>query len=110
MLPNGLKEILDADTWKGLADQEHVFPLFAARWYKTDVIKHPKMNFVSASITDLDAAFLSKIKNDPALTLILETSNEHAMAELRKAFTVLMENRISAPGIGCPVADDPRDA
>ena len=99
MLPNGLREIVDADTWKVLTDQKTVYPLFTARWYKTDVVKHPELNFVVADIEDVDEALLSRLANDPTVVLILESFNEHAMAELRRSFITLMNREIKTPVI-----------
>lgn len=99
MLPNGLKEIVDADTWKVLPDQTHVYPLFAARWYKTDVVKHPHLNFVLADIEDIDEKLLLCLASDPTAVLLLESFNEHAMAELRRSFITLLNREIKTPVI-----------
>lgn len=99
MMPNGLKEIVDADTWKVLDDQTHVYPLFAARWYKTDVVKHPQLNFVLADIEDIDEKLLLKMEADASVVLILESFNEHAMAELRRSFITLMNRELKTPVI-----------
>jgi len=99
MLPNGLKEIVDADTWKVLPDQTHVFPLFTARWYKTDVVKHPQLNFVVADIEDIDETLLIRLASDPTVVLILESFNEHAMAELRRSFITFMNRELRTPVI-----------
>ncbi len=99
MLPNGLKEIVDADTWKVLKDQTHVFPLFTARWYKTDVVKHPQLNVVLADIEDIDEELLLRLASDNTAVLLLESFNEHAMAELRRTFITLINREITTPVI-----------
>jgi (E)-4-hydroxy-3-methylbut-2-enyl-diphosphate synthase len=99
MLPNGLKEIVDADTWKVLPDQTHVYPIFAARWYKTDVVKHPHLNFVLADIEDIDEKLLLSLAADSTAVLILESFNEHAMAELRRNFITLINREMKTPVI-----------
>jgi (E)-4-hydroxy-3-methylbut-2-enyl-diphosphate synthase len=99
MLPNGLKEIVDADTWKVLADKTHVYPLFTARWFKTDVVKHPHLNFVLADIADVDEKLLLALEADATVVLILESFNEHAMAELRRSFITLLNREIKTPVI-----------
>jgi (E)-4-hydroxy-3-methylbut-2-enyl-diphosphate synthase len=99
MLPNGLKEIVDADVWKVLPDQTHVYPIFAARWYKTDVVKHPQLNFVLADIEDIDEKLLMCLASDSTVVLILESFNEHAMAELRRSFITLLNREIKTPVI-----------
>jgi (E)-4-hydroxy-3-methylbut-2-enyl-diphosphate synthase len=99
MLPNGLKEIVDADTWKVIADKIHVYPLFTARWFKTDVVKHPHLNFVLADIADIDEKLLLALEADATVVLILESFNEHAMAELRRSFITLLNRELKIPVI-----------
>ncbi|MBC7450840.1 MAG: (E)-4-hydroxy-3-methylbut-2-enyl-diphosphate synthase [Cytophagales bacterium] len=97
MFPNGVKEIVDADLWKTLADKTHVFPVFAARWYKTEVIKHPDLNFVQATITDIDQELIARLSSDKTAVLILESQNAHAMAELRRTFFEFIQKDITVP-------------
>ncbi|HMT29552.1 MAG TPA: flavodoxin-dependent (E)-4-hydroxy-3-methylbut-2-enyl-diphosphate synthase [Bacteroidia bacterium] len=48
-------------------------------------------------IFDTTTGFLSTIKNDPTVVYILDTMNEHGMAEQRRVFIELMEKGIRNP-------------
>jgi (E)-4-hydroxy-3-methylbut-2-enyl-diphosphate synthase len=98
MLPNGLKEIVDADLWKTIPDITHVFPMFLARWYKTDIVKHPKLNFIQAYTEDIDADLVRVLQQDSTAVLVLETVNEHALADVRSASV-----RLTAAGCTTPI-------
>jgi (E)-4-hydroxy-3-methylbut-2-enyl-diphosphate synthase len=57
------------------------------------------MNFVRFSIEELDEAFLDKLQSDKTVVAILESDNDHAMAELRRIFFELLNNQIDIPVI-----------
>lgn len=95
MLPNGLKEILDAATWTSIEDKENKFPVFSVRNYLETDDKSPILNFVSCTIEDRDDVL--KIKDDQSVVLILSTTNTHAMAEQRRFFLYLLEYGINLP-------------
>ncbi|MFN8415292.1 MAG: (E)-4-hydroxy-3-methylbut-2-enyl-diphosphate synthase [Cytophagaceae bacterium] len=99
MLPNGLKEIVDADTWKTLQDTTQVYPMFQARWYQTDVVKHPQLNFVYAFTEDITETLIQYLKSDKTAVLVLESLNDHAMADMRRAIFTLLENKCTVPVI-----------
>jgi (E)-4-hydroxy-3-methylbut-2-enyl-diphosphate synthase len=99
MLPNGLKEIVDADIWKGLKDTTHIYPLFQSRWYLPDVLKHPKLNFIQLDSRECTEQFIDSIKDDTTAVLILKTKNEHALADLRSVFYLLKDKGVKTPVI-----------
>ena len=43
MLPNGLKQIVNADHWDG---NSHVFPFFTLEQWIESKSRHPELNFV----------------------------------------------------------------
>jgi len=95
MLPNGLKEILDAATWTSIEDKENKFPVFSVLNYLETDDRSPILNFVSCTIEDRDDVL--KIKDDQSVVLILSTTNTHAMAEQRRFFLYLLEYGINLP-------------
>lgn len=99
MLPNGLKEIINYVPWQLAEDQENRLPLLTAAQYLEVTQLHPKLNFIEATISDLTADLLERLKNDNTAVLMLHTTNEHAMPELRKSFFRLMNNDIQTPVI-----------
>ncbi|WP_162426391.1 (E)-4-hydroxy-3-methylbut-2-enyl-diphosphate synthase [Pontibacter pudoricolor] len=99
MLPNGLKEIVNYSSWQKAAHSEHRHPLLTAAQYLADQPRHAKLNFVLATIADLTQEVIERLKTDGTAVLMLHTTNEHAMPELRKCFFRLMNNGVQAPCI-----------
>ncbi|SIQ96847.1 (E)-4-hydroxy-3-methylbut-2-enyl-diphosphate synthase [Pontibacter lucknowensis] len=99
MLPNGLKEIINYVPWQLAEEQEHRHPLLTVQQYLEAGQMHPKLNFVEATISELTTELLDRLKTDSTVVLMLHTTNEHAMPELRKCFFRLMNNGINTPAI-----------
>lgn len=97
MLPNGLKEIQDYATWLKSAEDINKLPLFTRQEYERSDKKHPEINFVRLSIEDIEADFLNRLKEDPSVVAMIESSNSHAMAEMRRMFFDFSEHELSIP-------------
>lgn len=101
MLPNGLKEILDYPVWRLHAGQVHQFPLLTVAEYlqanETGQSLHPVLNFLRLSLADASERVLDFLREDPRLVLVAETTNEHAMPELRRLFIELIRQRVHLP-------------
>lgn len=95
MLPNGLKQLVNASVWNHVDN----YPLFTKEEYINATKKHLKANFVRITLLDLSQDFLNVLQNDKSIVLILDTDNEHAMAEMRRAFYELLANEITTPVI-----------
>jgi (E)-4-hydroxy-3-methylbut-2-enyl-diphosphate synthase len=99
MLPNGLKEIMDYDVWQGAADKINKLPLFTHEAYLQAGDRHHEMNFVSFGIEAINESLLNAIRSDKSVIAVVSTSNEHAMAELRRIFVDLIVDGIDIPVI-----------
>lgn len=99
MLPNGLREILNYNTWLKHPDQLNKYPLLSIEDYTTDKKRHGQLNFLKLSLPDLNPEVISILKNDASLVIILDTDNLHAMAEQRRFFFELAKFEISSPVI-----------
>jgi (E)-4-hydroxy-3-methylbut-2-enyl-diphosphate synthase len=91
MLPNGLKQIVNAPQWQG---DMHVFPLFSLEEYHTALPKHPEMNFISMDCSDIE--LINQLPNE-RVVLILHSDNAHRMADLRRFFFELIQHDIQIP-------------
>ncbi len=97
MLPNGIKEIVDAEVWENVTDQQNTLPLFTkAEWQKATA-RHSKINFIKVGIKDIDEDFEKAIAGAENVVLILETTNEHAMPELRRVFFECYQKKNPVP-------------
>lgn len=100
MLPNGLKEILDAEVWLAQEDKNHKIPLFNANEFVeagTKNLLNKSINFVKITIKDLIDDFVETLRQYPNAVLVAETNNEAAMPELRKLYFELLHSKIKNP-------------
>lgn len=97
--PNGLKAIYDLETWKDLGNNYNSYPIFTAKQFVEEGKKSGQLNFVNLYYNDLSKELFNKIKNDNTVVIVLETENLHGMAEQRRAFFDLIQNKIENPVI-----------
>lgn len=98
-LPGTLRKIMDYEYWKNYSDKDNSFPLFSSGQYLSETERNIRLNFLSVSLEDLSDELISKISSDNSCVLIMNTDNEHSMAELRRSFIELINNNIKAPVI-----------
>jgi (E)-4-hydroxy-3-methylbut-2-enyl-diphosphate synthase len=105
-MPGTLNIICDHATWSANKNLTHHYPLFCGYNFLDATDKSDTLNFISVNsgvIFGADAEmrnkFLSEIKIDSTVVLILETSNLHGMADQRRIFMELAEHNIEVPVI-----------
>jgi (E)-4-hydroxy-3-methylbut-2-enyl-diphosphate synthase len=93
-IPGMLHIIQDAQAWD--EDKDRHLPLFSGfSEFNSASKKHDKLNLVKCSTQDL-----IDLKGDiPKAILVLETSNEHGMADQRRAFYELLKHNCTNPVI-----------
>lgn len=97
-LPGTIRVIFNYQRWREERSSE-VFPFFTSEEYKSADIKSPILNFVSVNINTLIEEFISDIKKDPTVVLVIETNDEHGMAEQRRIFLNLIDKECNVPVI-----------
>jgi len=98
-IPNGLQALYDYDYWLTLKNKENGNPLYSIDDYLTVKVATAGLNFISINIHCLKDEFLKKVEHDRTAILVLETDNLHGMAEQRRVFIKLIENKIKNPVI-----------
>jgi (E)-4-hydroxy-3-methylbut-2-enyl-diphosphate synthase len=98
-IPMGMKAVHDYEHWLKLDVKEKSFPLLNAEEYKANNQKSDVLNFIALDIESINQELIAKIKNDKKAVIVLVTSNEHGMAEQRRAFIKLIENDVKNPVI-----------
>ncbi len=87
MLPMGLKAIYTSSTWNRVNDKSNAFPLFYVSEFLNASVFSKTLNFVCLNTNDLkNNQVLEKIGSTQNLVLILESTNEAVMPDLRNAF------------------------
>ncbi|WP_022824903.1 (E)-4-hydroxy-3-methylbut-2-enyl-diphosphate synthase [Hymenobacter norwichensis] len=98
MLPNGLKEIVTHSAWVDGGQRLDHFPLLTVDTYLADFPKlHPQLNFLMVELGTLDVELLERLRTETRVVLTLNTSNPHAMPEMRRAFFDLLDYNVTCP-------------
>ena len=82
--PGTLGIIYNAEKWKEVKSRERTFPFFKCGEYLKSADKSPVLNFVLVNSSELTEEFISRIKTENSVCLVLDSTNAHAMADLRR--------------------------
>ncbi|GBD89158.1 4-hydroxy-3-methylbut-2-en-1-yl diphosphate synthase [bacterium BMS3Abin03] len=97
--PQGLKSVYDYKFWQDLGLPKDSFPLLNIDEYLSKEYRPGELNFLSISLELLSSELIAKIRNDKKTVLVVETQNEHGMAEQRRFFFELINQNIKNPVI-----------
>jgi (E)-4-hydroxy-3-methylbut-2-enyl-diphosphate synthase len=98
-IPGTLALIYNHNTWNKLEDKTKSYPLFSCADFINAKKISDELNFISLTLKDILESSYHQILKSSGIVLVLETDNEHGMAEQRRAFIELMELNIQAPVI-----------
>ncbi len=93
-IPQALKAIYDFNFWSQLENKANGFPYFNVNEFIDSQEKSFLLNFVAINIDDVFSGKLKNLFNNDTVIFVLETDNEHGMAEQRRVFLYLLENGI----------------
>ena len=97
-IPGTLGIVYNYKTWienKG----ERCYPLVDVKTYLSDLELSSELNIVQVCLNDFNDAFISKLKVDATVVLMIKTNNKHGMAEQRRLFMKLMNANCDTPVI-----------
>jgi len=100
MLPNGLRQIQSSSIW--LTHQINtIYPQFTWDEWCRSSSKHPNINFIKINAASLigDVTMLHNLKIEKQVVIILYSTNENKMPEIRRAFFDLIDHSILSPVI-----------
>jgi (E)-4-hydroxy-3-methylbut-2-enyl-diphosphate synthase len=97
--PGNLKQLYNYKTWLSLKSKMNCHPLFSLKEYLTATEKDKSLNLVSVCNKDLDGDDFANLPFDNTLVFVLETDEEHGMADQRAFFFKLMNAGIDTPVI-----------
>ena len=98
-LPENVKLVLDYKEWLKLKSKKIRYPLLSTQEFLTNNAYSKELNFVKTKISELDSELTTKLKAERNVVLVIETNNEHGMAEQRRLFFELIEKEIKNPVI-----------
>jgi (E)-4-hydroxy-3-methylbut-2-enyl-diphosphate synthase len=98
-IPGTLGLIYNHRTWLTQRARERSYPFIRAEQYVSGVELSDKANFIYACIEDVNDVLIKKLKKDPTAVMLIDTYNEHGMAEQRRLFVTLMNGQCDVPVI-----------
>jgi (E)-4-hydroxy-3-methylbut-2-enyl-diphosphate synthase len=98
-IPGTLGIVLDHKAWQAEKNKPRTYPYFQVAEYSGATEVSSSLNFVAASIHDLNDELIKKLSVDKTAVLILQTTNRHGMPEQRRVFAELMNEHADLPVI-----------
>lgn len=98
-IPSGLKQICNYHHWLTLTENKDFYPLLTSANYLSASKLSAKLNFLKINFNSLTEELIRKLKENNNTVLIIETKNEHGMAEQRRFFFELINKEIENPVI-----------
>ncbi len=96
-IPGALGIIYNYKTWLKQKHQERVYPKIKANDYLNGVEVSDNMNIIHTFLSDISEEFITKVKADKTAVLLIDSWNNHGMAEQRRIFIELMNNNCDVP-------------
>ncbi|MAP61399.1 MAG: 4-hydroxy-3-methylbut-2-en-1-yl diphosphate synthase [Candidatus Marinimicrobia bacterium] len=97
-IPGTLGVMQKFSTWKNSKKKQH-YPCLDIEEYLNSANIHLELNFLHVTLYTLTKQVLDKIKNDPTIVLLLNTQNQHGLADQRRIFIKLINAQIDVPVI-----------
>jgi (E)-4-hydroxy-3-methylbut-2-enyl-diphosphate synthase len=98
-IPGTLSVICAYSKWLNAQGKERTYPVLDVKTYLSSGPKSQHLNFIQVMLKDLTAEFVEKVKGDLSAVLIIDTDNEHGMAEQRRMIADLMNKDCTVPVI-----------
>lgn len=98
-IPGTLGLIYNSEAWIKNKNKERSYPLFCGEEYFNSHKKSSQLNFIAIDINVLSKEFITKIKNENNVCLILDSFNKHTMPELRRMAIELANEKCYLPFI-----------
>jgi len=98
-IPGTLGLIYNYKTWLDQKNIDRAYPRMGATEYLNAQTLSDKLNFCYVTLTDINDELISKLKNDNKVVLIINTNNDHGLAEQRRLFVDLIDRECKTPVI-----------
>lgn len=98
-IPGTLGIIYNFGSWLNNKNSERAYPLFTGVQYLNSNEVSPHLNFVQVQLAEVTNDLVTKLQSDTTAVLIILTSNDHGLAELRRLFVELIERSCKTPVI-----------
>ena len=93
-VPGTLGVIYNYNSWK---KHKKGYPYMNAKEYTNSKEKSSVLNFIYVCLTELTEKIKNKLKSDDTAVIVIDTFNKNGMAEQRKLFVDLINEKIDCP-------------
>mgnify|MGYP001164021962 FL=1 len=93
-VPGTLGVIYNYNSWK---KHKKGYPCMDAKQYSNSKEKSSVLNFICVCLSDLTEKIKNKLKSDDTAVIVIDTFNKNGIAEQRKLFIDLMNEKIDCP-------------
>ncbi len=97
-IPGTLGVVMEHATWLQHKNRDRHYPVSSASEYTQPNERSGELNFVEVELEDLTESFISVLKSDSKVVLLLKSSHEYVVQHRRTAIFRLMNH-----GVTCPV-------
>lgn len=98
-VPGTLGLLYNYKVWLNHQTTFNAYPFLTAKEYLSETIFSGKMNVIYITLADLTTELIEKLKADQTAVLMIDSYNQHGMAEQRKIFVELINNNCKTPVI-----------
>ncbi|MBX2916541.1 MAG: (E)-4-hydroxy-3-methylbut-2-enyl-diphosphate synthase [Cyclobacteriaceae bacterium] len=98
-IPGTLGLIYNHATWLKEKKKPRTYPFVNPKDYLAGVERSAEINFIYTQLKDISDEFVAAINSDATAVLLIDTYNEHGLAEQRRLFIELINRNCQAPVI-----------
>ncbi len=98
-IPGTLGLVFNYSTWLTEKDKPRAYPFLNPEQYLSDTARSVTLNFVYTQLKDINDQFIDAIKQDSTSVLLIDTYNDHGLAEQRRLFVELLNRQCTTPVI-----------
>jgi (E)-4-hydroxy-3-methylbut-2-enyl-diphosphate synthase len=98
-IPGTLGVVYHYDTWLKHQNEDRVYPFLTHKQYLENPTLSKHLNIVYACLPDLSTELIDRLKSDPTAVLLIDSWNAHGMAEQRRLFVELINQKCTVPVI-----------
>ena len=96
-IPGTLGIVYHYDTWLKHQNEDRVYPFLTHKQYLENPTLSKHLNIVYACLPDLSTELIDRLKSDPTAVLLVDSWNAHGMAEQRRLFVELINQKCTVP-------------
>jgi len=98
-IPGTLGFIYNHATWLKGKEKPRSYPFINPKDYLAGAERSTQLNFIYTQLKDINDEFVAAIKADATAVLLIDTYNDHGLAEQRRLFIELMNRTCDVPVI-----------